>query len=46
MGIDKADAESGLKSSLKNEKALWQQFQSKKAMAELDKEMDKEFSKK
>lgn len=45
MGIDKADAEAGLKTSLKNEKALWQQFQSKKAMEELDNEMEKEFSK-
>ncbi|MCV6607678.1 MAG: LPP20 family lipoprotein [Campylobacterales bacterium] len=45
MGVDKGAAEKGVKTSLRNEQALWQQFQSKKAMKELDKEMDKEFSK-
>ena len=32
-----------VQTSYKNEKALWQQFQSKKAHEELDKEIDKEF---
>ncbi len=45
MGVEKNAAENGVKTSLQNEKALWQQFQSKKAMEDLDKEMDKEFSK-
>ena len=37
-------AKEQVQSSLKNEKALWQQFQGKKAQAELDKEIDKEMA--
>lgn len=33
-----------VQTSLRNEKALWQQFQAKKAHDELDKEIEKEFS--
>jgi hypothetical protein len=32
-----------VQTSLRNEKALWQQFQAKKAQEELDKEIEKEF---
>ncbi len=37
-----AATKSTVKSSLRNEKALWQQFQAKKANAELDAEIEKE----
>ncbi|WP_027848983.1 LPP20 family lipoprotein [Marinospirillum minutulum] len=40
---DSASVKEGLKTSLKNEEALWQQFQSKQALEELDKQMDAEF---
>ncbi len=33
-----------MKTSFKNEKALWQQFQAKKAQDELDAEIEKEFA--
>ena len=37
-----AETKKTVKSSLRNEKALWQQFQAKKANAELDAEIEKE----
>ncbi|GLR63488.1 LPP20 family lipoprotein [Marinospirillum insulare] len=40
---DSASIKNGLKTSLKNEEALWQQFQSKQSLEELDKQMDAEF---
>jgi len=40
---DSAAIKNGLKTSLRNEQALWQQFQSKQALEELDKQMDAEF---
>lgn len=43
MGVDKGSTKENFKTSLRNEEALWQQFQSKKAMEELDKEFEKEF---
>ncbi|MFQ5560055.1 MAG: LPP20 family lipoprotein [Nitrospinota bacterium] len=43
-GIIKEAVKNSVQSSYKNEKALWQQFQAKKAHEELDKEIDKEFS--
>lgn len=39
-----AAAKAQVQSSLKNEKALWQQFQGKKAQADLDREIDKEMA--
>lgn len=44
VGMSDSDAiKEGLKTSLRNEQALWQQFQSKQALDELDKQMDEEF---
>lgn len=40
---DSAAIKNGLKTSLRNEEALWQQFQSKQSLEELDKQMDAEF---
>ncbi len=39
----KNSVKDSVQTSYKNEKALWQQFQSKKAHEELDKEIEKEF---
>jgi len=36
---------SAIKTTFKNDKALWQEFKSKKAQEELDREVEKEFSK-
>jgi len=45
--LDPASVKNAIKqatlSSLKNERALWQQFQAKKAYEELDREIEKEF---
>ncbi len=41
--IAKQAIKNAVQTSLKNEQALWQQFQAKKAYDELDKEIDKEF---
>lgn len=44
VGMSDSDAiKDGLKTSLRNEQALWQQFQSKQALDELDKQMDEAF---
>lgn len=40
---DSASIKNGIKTSLRNEEALWQQFQSQNALGELDKQMDAEF---
>lgn len=40
---DSAGIKDSLKTSLRNEEALWQQFQSKQALDELDKQMNEEF---
>lgn len=39
----KDSVKNAVQTSLRNEQALWQQFQAKKANEELDKEIDKEF---
>lgn len=44
-GLAKKSVEQSVKTSLKNEQALWQQFLAKKAQDELDAEIDKEFGK-
>lgn len=45
VGMSDSDSiKDGLKTSLKNEEALWQQFQSKQSLEELDKQMDAEFN--
>lgn len=41
--IVKESVKNSVQTSLKNEQALWQQFQAKKAYDELDKEIEKEF---
>lgn len=41
--IVKESVKNSIQTSLKNEQALWQQFQAKKAYDELDKEIEKEF---
>jgi len=41
--IVKESIKNAVQTSFKNEQALWQQFQAKKAYDELDKEIDKEF---
>src|SRR5690554_395967 len=41
---DSAAIKNGLKTSLRNEPALWQQFQSKQSLEELDKQIDKTFN--
>ena len=39
----KASVKNSVQTSMKNEAALWQQFQAKKAYGDLDKEIEKEF---
>ena len=41
--VAKDNVKQAVQTSMKNEQALWQQFQAKKANEELDKEIDKEF---
>lgn len=41
--VAKDSVKNAVQTSLRNEQALWQQFQAKKANEELDKEIDKEF---
>lgn len=41
---DTGELQKALKSNLNNEKALWQQFQSKQALDELDKQMEAAFN--
>ncbi len=44
VGVTEADRiKNTVKTSLRNEEALWQQFQSKQALDELDKQMDSAF---
>lgn len=40
---DSASIKNNVKTSLRNEEALWQQFQSKQSLEELDKQIDAEF---
>jgi len=40
---DSASIKNGIKTSLRNEESLWQQFQSENALNELDKQIDAEF---
>lgn len=43
VGIQESSVKDGIKTSLKNDQALWQQFQSQKAQEALDAEFEKQF---
>lgn len=43
VGVQEAAVKDGITTSLKNDQALWQQFQSQKAQEALDAEFDKQF---
>ncbi len=41
--LDSSSIKNSVKTSLRNEQALWQQFQSKQSLEELDKQMEEAF---